>query len=454
MDGADVDLDTVWKPPPGSLSGWYRCLIAGTTIATILLAYLAWHVIWTVYGCSYHFYGFWVRHGVWLGIAVCSLAAFAPASRVSRFVRLATLMPVIHLAAVVASVVLWHYLRVHAEGWPGYDVAVDPTNSMIAMPMHAWEAALAATFVLVSTALIIQPREWLQTMLVLALSFLLLFGAWLPFSVCGAVHGERTLSLLLEAPNAMLERALMPPLLAALAFTTLLMRWPRVARKSRGWIVMLTAALLLIAAFSQLSPAKPDTVLYVDTLQLVLLAQGLAIAALILAGVMMYVRTSRARSCVRGMATQLGTITDPDRDREPVVQVEFASWLRAPRILIAPFEVDTPTGAVLATGTRVLWNVPAATTCLAAGEQCPVLRRGDVVGVYRRDVAADGHPFRSMQHVQHLVIAAPGAIGGFTNMTLMLWRPAVAYMAIALAVMIPAALALHSLDIGIMIYGP
>jgi hypothetical protein len=90
----------------------------------------------------------------------------------------------------------------------------------------------------------------------------------------------------------------------------------------------------------------------------------------------------------------------------------------------------------------VLWSVPPATTRLATGEGCVILRRGDAVTVYWRDVDSAGHPFRSARHVDVLAVAAPETGTSFANMTLMLWRPATAYMAIALAVMVPAALAL------------
>jgi hypothetical protein len=430
----DLEVAKFWrKAAPGTLSLWCRCLIGSTTLATLVVAYLTWHLIWNLYGCDEHFYSFWVRNGVWLGIAAASIAAFAPRSRVSRFIRLATFLPLFHLVAVIASLVLWLYMYAHAA-------ERDDLGEMMAMPIRTWSCVAIGSVVLVASAWLIQRREWLQAMLVLALSFLLLLGAWLPH--CAAAwfqDRQHSLYTTLCAPEAFLQYALVPPAVAALAFTTLVMRAPMLARKWRAGTILAISFLLVIAVLSRGNRA---TVLYLNSVQFVVIAQGLAIVTLVLAGVAMWLGARRARVELRGAPSVRSRIADPDRDCEPVVELEIAGWLRAPKIFTHPFEVIGPHDRLPVDGARVLWSVPPGTTRLAIGERCPVLRRGDEVTIYRRDTATGDHPFRATRHVELLALAAPDAGTGLGNMMLMLWRPATAYMAIALAVMIPAALAL------------
>src|SRR5687767_15922619 len=91
----DIQVAQFWRVgAPGTVSWWCRGLIASATVTTIVVAYLAWHLLWDLYGCFGRFHEFWVRNGIWLGLAAAVLVAFIPPSRTSRFIRLATLLPV------------------------------------------------------------------------------------------------------------------------------------------------------------------------------------------------------------------------------------------------------------------------------------------------------------------------------------------------------------------------
>jgi hypothetical protein len=82
--------------------------------------------------------------------------------------------------------------------------------------------------------------------------------------------------------------------------------------------------------------------------------------------------------------------------------------------------------------------IPPATTLLDVGQHAPVLAPGDRVTIGARKHRGDGGPFRASDAGDIGVVAAMGARAyRFSDVALVVWRPAVAYLAIMLAVALP-----------------
>jgi hypothetical protein len=133
-------------------------------------------------------------------------------------------------------------------------------------------------------------------------------------------------------------------------------------------------------------------------------------------------------------------------DAGPVIALEIASWLRAPRIIQRPFSIATSAGTIPVSGAELVAPLPPATTLLARGETLGVIHGGDAVVVAGQARDAGG-PFRSSAApLSGELWIAPADVerAGFTSMTLAMWRPAVGYLLIVTAVALPGLAALLS----------
>jgi hypothetical protein len=129
---------------------------------------------------------------------------------------------------------------------------------------------------------------------------------------------------------------------------------------------------------------------------------------------------------------------------EPALGFEITSWLRGPRTVQRSFAISTPAGTIPVSGAHLVAVLPAATTQLEVGECIAVLRPRDRV-VIAGTGTATGAPFRSSAAPlagELYVAAADRAAVGFSHVALAMWRPAVAYLLIVVAVAIPALAAL------------
>src|SRR5688572_23486067 len=170
---------------PGSLAPRVRWLIAGACVVTLWIANDGMQSIWEMAEFATKRDPFLFTTGFALAIAIAMAAAFAPRFQVSRLVRLAVLLPVIHLVAIVAAAAMWSVLRgdvARALGnWDHFGRH---------MPSLLW--LVPAFGLLFATAVLIKRRrgEWAHAAVMLALCFLLLIGLWLPFLANLSVSDE------------------------------------------------------------------------------------------------------------------------------------------------------------------------------------------------------------------------------------------------------------------------
>ena len=110
--------------------------------------------------------------------------------------------------------------------------------------------------------------------------------------------------------------------------------------------------------------------------------------------------------------------------------------------------VATSAGEVPIDGARLVTAIDPSTTALRAGESLGVVRAGDAIAIAGHRHAERGDPFRTQAAavVGDDVVIAPRALPrlGFADAALALWRPAIAYLVILVAVAGPALAALAS----------
>jgi hypothetical protein len=135
-------------------------------------------------------------------------------------------------------------------------------------------------------------------------------------------------------------------------------------------------------------------------------------------------------------------------DAEPAVACfEITSWLQPPRPLVRSFSIATSGGEVPIPGARLVAPLDRSTTALRVGESYEALRAGDRITVSStRSGSPDSDPFRTAAApiVGADPVVAPFGVPQltFSDLALSLWRPAVAYLVILVAIAIPALAAL------------
>jgi hypothetical protein len=449
------------KVQTGILPSRVRWLIAGACAVTIAIAYEGMHSMWDVVEFATQRSQFMYGTTLALGIAAALACAYLPRFTVSRLVRVAVLLPVIHLIAIFVAAQLWSLLqgdlRTFLREWdlPG-------ATRGLALPSLIYLGAAFA--VVIATAIIIKRRhgEWAHAAVMLTLAFLLLLGFWLPLLSNWSVtayeprwsHGYRghghewedlkILGITLDRfvytrrllnPELFAIAAIVPPALLSVGFTTIAFRAPRLLARARRVVAGLVIASVPMAIFCALSLLDDGWIVYLEASALLLFALLLAIGALITLTGATWLRSYRAHRHLRTLPTQTAKIA-ADEDG-PIAQLEITSWLRGPHLSVRSFVLETPQGDVPVRGATLLTPIPAATTQLEVGHHSDVLAAGDHVIVAGRDVASDG-PFRAIDAPEVEVVAAPGARRyRFSDVALVVWRPAVAYLAIVVAIALP-----------------
>src|SRR6185436_10604295 len=243
----EVDLTDLSRPDVGSVAPWVRVMIFGAALAMIGVAAASMRALWNSGWHEMPLSDYWFRNGLAIALAAAAAAAFLPPSRVSRFVRLAVLLPILLVAGMMGAWALWalsdlrlSFLRQTAPLILRVPIAV------------ALAVMLAATCV---AALAAQRRRavgWARATVATALVELLLLGLWLPIlswwwarrSDIGWVWDDGAV-LSLGSPALLIALALGPPLVLAAAFAALGSHRPDLARRTRP--VWLAALLLLLA---------------------------------------------------------------------------------------------------------------------------------------------------------------------------------------------------------------
>jgi len=299
--------------------------------------------------------------------------------------------------------------------------------------------------------------EWAHAGVMLTLSYLLLIGLWLPilsrlsvsetsaFNAASMIdwRDDYRFYWAWRYNHRLLSRetftllAIVLPLLFSIGFTTIAFRSPRLFNRLRAWPKLAVKLLLGGAILAALTLPDEGWLLYLESSYLVLFAVILAVGALITLTVITRLGSLASHFSFGRLPKVEGTIARDEQDE--VARFEVTSWLRGPRLAVRSFVVATPNGNVPLDGVTVLARVPASTTSLEVGEHAPVLAPGDrvIIGGRRsRTGAAD--PFRTIEATDVATVAGADARAyRFSDVALVVWRPAVAYLAILVAVALP-----------------
>lgn len=427
------------RKSPGKVGGWIAFWIACACLVTFLAVTVGVDLVFSQIDHAVD--RGWVPYGLTFITAFCMLASWLPPARLSRALRVAVLLPVTHALVI-------------ALAWPAWSavsrfVRDRSATSALVTQFPMLEVAGATVCVFAAFALLVaRRREWLHGFLMLALTELLLLGLWLPVTCAVWPGGGEWWTLdepLLAELAPRIALCVLPPTLAAFAFTALALRRPRLLFRLLGLTTALVVTAFVIALVLRVGASARELVLYANLLPLLIAAMLVALVALLGFGAGFVWTGYRARRVMMRHGRSDGVIVDDDRT--PVAGFEITSWLRGPRVVQRRFAVSIAGATIPVSGAYLVAPLPAATTQLATGECYAVLRPGDRVTIAGHADAA-GDPFRTSAAPlagELFVAPAERTTPWFTQVALAMWRPCVAYLWIVVAVALPALAALAAL---------
>jgi hypothetical protein len=433
----DEEVQALWHA--GSLRLWVRAVIAGAWLLTFALAIVVGCLVWRNAPCVCHRDPFWYRSLPALIVGGIFLLAALPPARMTRWIRAAVGLPFAQAAAVLAAWWLWRILEA-TQPEPWQPAPSGPTLPLAdAFPLGLVVAGLVIAYAAVA-GVVARRHERLHAAVMLALTNLLLVGLWAPIASRIGIGAASTTEFAAVDQHLGWIGVLLvaPPFLGAVGFTALRFRRRHVPS------IYLSAAVLfaLFAATLVASVSRTRVEDYaVGQFIHVLVAVGL-----VAVGTMGMLAAALTIDAVRARGRLARGLTGVVHCADPVVgMVQIASWLRGPLQRVAPFAIVTAHGEIpVPAGARWAGPLPASTTRLRMGDADVVLRRGDVVTASGFVESAHTDPFRSARAwlpdgdiwVGRVDDAAAPA-----NVGLALWRPAVAFLAIVIAIGVPALVA-------------
>jgi hypothetical protein len=441
----NLELST-WRQPAGTLSRSVRTALVLAAIATVVLPFAGTRVLW-LQGAEATGIPEWLFNNGLAAIALSVVVAIAwPPFQLSRFLRLAVLLPIAHLVVI-------------AIAWPAWLVISPKIDTVQRWYFLARSIPLSAVVVgeLVGVAaaawLIARRRRdsaWSHAFVMVSLVDLLLLGLWLPIVSWFTCHGtwrvENDPSFAMEHIARLTVIVLVPPLVAAIGYAALAIGWPERARKLRIHGVGALITLFGAAVVLRCDAPPAARVVYANYIHVLIGSQIVATAGPLLLGSCVWLR---GRAIRRRLASDAGAVSAVviSSDDEPVIACfEIASWLRPPRPLVRSFVAATAAGEVPIAGARLIAPLDPSTTVLSVGESFGALRTGDRIWISSTpEPQQHGDPFRAASSIVGAdpVIAPIGVPElTFSDLSLSLWRPAVAYLVILVAVATPALAAL------------
>ncbi|MEO8846004.1 MAG: hypothetical protein ABI591_01525 [Kofleriaceae bacterium] len=437
-----------WGHPAGTLRPAVRAALVVACLATVILPVAGSRVLWMQGGDECGVPQALFENGL-AALALLGVVAFAwPAFGLSRYLRLAVMLPIVHLVVI-------------AVAWPAWLMIAPKLETVQRWYYLAHDIPLSAT-VIVELVVVAAAAWWIagrrrdttwgHAFVMISLVELLFLGLWLPIVAWVTCHGswnvELDPSFALDHPLRLTLLVVVPPLVAAFGYTCYAIRWPDKARSQRTEQIGALIMLLIIAIGLRADSPPAARVVYANFIHLLLGAQIVATAGPLVLGLGLWLRGKAIR---RRLATDAGAITGVVVSDDPLPVVacfEITSWLRPPRPLVRSFSVATPGGQAPIHGARLVAPLDPATTALAVGESYAALRAGDRITISstRTDDRSGLSPFRTTAApiVGADPVVAPFGVPQltFSDLALSLWRPAVAYLVILVAVALPALAAL------------
>ena len=413
---------------------WLAGLLAATSFATVGLAQVAGREVTHYLTRVDSWDGFHWPNAFTAVLGAALAIAWMPEWRLPRALRVAVLLPIVHAGAVVAGIAMFGSLLLRAPR-----VAEDLPVLRV-LPITT--VVLGAAVLTLGAGRVIAGRrrgEWLHASTLLALVQLLLVGTWLPLAIAFASkhHASHVTddSMAWVAAPRLIAFVLVPPLLAALAFTTLAIRRFERLHAHRRLGVACAIVLVIAAAMARVEPTELARYAYINFTHVLL------VLILVAAGTIAALACSLRRSTRGSRSALAGVIVDAS---EPVARVQIAGWLRGPRAIAGEFHVLTREGKLaVPPGAEIRAALPAISMRLHTGQAIEALRPGDPVRVSGFVAPPAGDPFRRSA----VPIAGSGGIvvtrnpadaRGFGAIALALWRPCVAYVLVVVAIALPA----------------
>jgi hypothetical protein len=413
-----------------SLPSWVQGVVIAACAITVMAAGVGARELWLLDSDAVPTSKFWFQNGLAIALGAWIIATGLPGSRTSRALRVAVLLPVAHAIALSFA---WLWWRTHAASLPLAQLQTPLEEELPLVPVIATLALLCVlTSVLVTRR---RRHERVQATAMMALSFLLLLGLWLPLACrwWGPAYFPEDARLVMILPaHGLVALALLPPMLGAIAFTAFAMHRGVHTPSARVWLALGAGCLFLGAIGARVGAPSAACVAYANFFHVLLGAGLVAIASLVVLGATNLARRER-RGRIEGVIA--GDV--------PVAGFEIRSWLRGPTPVVGGFVARTAHGDIpIAPGAALDLPLPPETIAARLGEGVAALRGGDRVTLAGFDLAgAEGHPFRGSHLPQPgsdgISVGAAGC-RGFANAALATWRPCVAYLLILVAVALPA----------------
>lgn len=436
------DARSLAQTKPGELPTWVTWTLVTASVLTVVLATMGMEQL-SEYGDWKHEYSRpWSGDGFGFAVAAVLGACAAPPWRLSRSLRFAVLLPLVQVATMLAGIAIWQSAMARLPTTH----EVTPYLRMLS-PALVVAVALGATFAFGALIAIGRRGQWLQATATLALVQLLLFGLWLPIAVC-AFSGDAWDGYTME--NAMRHLTasprfaaivIVPPLVASIVFTAIAIRRYALVHAWRVGLLSAAITILLVAACPRMHVSYFNSIIYANFLHVLLALALVAAAALSVLAVSLWLRAARGHRML-ARDTLTGTIVDDQGGA--VARLHIVGWLRGPQVDARPFEVQTDAGLIAVPGgVEVVCAPPASSTRLASGEALVMLRPGDRVALTGFVKASEDAPYRGsagMIPSSSGAWVAPAGVAqpGFAGVALAMWRPCVAYLLVAAAVMLPA----------------
>lgn len=449
MDLRDPLELATWRQAAGTLTPWVRFALALACIATVVLPFAGARMLWFQGGDASGVPG-WLFENALAVIALAGVAFAAyPRFALSRYVRLAVLLPLVHLALV-------------ALAWPAW-LAISGKLAIV-REYYAFARDVPLSLIVGGELVVVGVAAWWITrsrrdtaashaFVMISLVDLLLLGLWLPLVAWATTRGswrmENDPSYALASASRIAAYIVVPPLVAAIAFTSITIGRSELAKDHRAQYITVLAIMFVGSVALRFDSVPAAQVVYANFIHVLLGAVAVAAAGPLVIGAAMW---WRGRALHRRLASDAGTLRGSvvrDDPNEPVIAChEVATWLRPPRARVRTFIVATPTGEIPISGARLIAPIDPATTALYVGEALGVLRAGDPIAISSSPIASHGDPFRASAapHVGSDPVIAPYGLPHltFADLALSLWRPTVAYLVILVAVAAPALAALAS----------
>ncbi|HEX4453433.1 MAG TPA: hypothetical protein VH143_21320 [Kofleriaceae bacterium] len=428
--------DLAFRDAPGTLPTWACIAIALACFATVLLPAVGGHVLWSQVVNTSVFSAGAIEYGVALLAAIALAVAAIPQLRISRGLQVAVLLPAIHVGLIAIGWVLWRRCVpnvVDPDGW-----------FVIGVRTSLFGAAFGLAAIGYVAARVIARRRrdvhWSNAFALYGLALLFAFGLWLPFaSAIAADRFDFPTDPRELVPIRLVAWVVATPTVVAVAYTAIAIRWPDFVNRWRALIAGKLAIVIMIAIYLRGNATVADALTFANFIPILLAAALVACGGLALQVALTAVRE---RSLRRRLEHGVRATVACDGGEPVVGALEIAGWLRAPRTVVRPFTIATPEGELPIPGARLATAIAPATTILSVGEAMPIISVGDVVviaGLERRDT---GEPFRAHAGLtpgEDIAIArADLPPASAADVAFATWRPTLAYLAILVAISLPA----------------